>query len=80
MVGITRGQTIRLSVVNAIPYDSAFPPGPIRCKREACSGRRRATGGGRHEQDEQHTNNGKEPEVYPQVGLDDVFSRAAYRL
>ena len=30
MVGITRGQTIRLSVVNAIPYDSAFPPGPTR--------------------------------------------------
>ena len=30
MVGLTRGQTIRLSVVNAIPYDSAFPPGPSR--------------------------------------------------
>jgi hypothetical protein len=30
MVGITQGQTIRLSVVNAIPYDSAFPPGPTR--------------------------------------------------
>ena len=29
-VGITQGQTIRLSVVNAIPYDSAFPPGPTR--------------------------------------------------
>jgi hypothetical protein len=28
-VGITQGQTIRLSVV-AIPYDSAFPPGPTR--------------------------------------------------
>ena len=30
MVGITAGQTIRLSVVNTIPYDSAFPPGPTR--------------------------------------------------
>lgn len=30
MVGVTRGQTIRLNVVNAIPYDSAFPPGPSR--------------------------------------------------
>ena len=30
MVGITQGQTIRLNVVNAIPYDSAFPPGPSR--------------------------------------------------
>ena len=30
MVGITQGQTVRLSVVNAIPYDSAFPPGPSR--------------------------------------------------
>jgi hypothetical protein len=30
MVGITRGQTIRLNVVNAIPYDAAFPAGPTR--------------------------------------------------
>ena len=29
MVGITSGQTVRLSVV-AIPYDSALPPGPVR--------------------------------------------------
>jgi hypothetical protein len=30
MLGIIRGQTIRLNVVNAIPYDSAYPPGPTR--------------------------------------------------
>ena len=30
MVGITAGQTVRLSVVNTIPYDSALPPSPIR--------------------------------------------------